>query len=526
MDKGNEKNDLTLCERALGVSERKLSSMLELGRLIGLDLDIDDMLIKIAQKAKEVMDADRFNLFLYDPVTDELRTRILLEIEGKECRMPVGMGLAGYSFRNGQTVIVDDVRKDPRFFGYIDEASGYTTRNMLCMPFYSRSGSPLGVMQLINKLQGNFTAEDEALLAMFTNHASVFIEIAQLQKARMESLVQSRKELESLNTAKGKALDHLSHELKTPLAVIQGYLRIMKKKIERLTGAASLAGYFDPLERHIERLFQVQKECERIIEAYHETDRANLVTELENLWKKLEGLQTEIPLNMKDLWQSLKNYVAAYAPPGSGSESVIVLYPVVQKAIADTRGNAPHRTIEFSLTGDRDSVVIMDVVILRDMLMGLLKNAVENTPDEGCVEVDISHNEHSVFVSVRDYGTGITESSQAHIFEGFYYTQDTDLYGSRKVYDFGAGGKGLDLFQMKAYARRFGFDLSMTSSRCVYIPTDSDICPGKISLCRHVAHRGECMTSGTTTFCLTFPAPKEYLKIETNPMAGTQELKV
>ncbi len=164
MNSGNEQSDLIVCERALGMSDRKLSSMLELGRMIGLDLNIDDMLIKIAQKAREVMDADRFNLFLYDPATDELWTRILLEIEGKECRMPRTMGIAGYSFRTGQTIIVDDVPKDPRFFSYIDEVTGYTTRNMLCMPFFSRSGSPLGVMQLINKLQGNFTAEDEVLL--------------------------------------------------------------------------------------------------------------------------------------------------------------------------------------------------------------------------------------------------------------------------------------------------------------------------------------------------------------------------
>lgn len=520
MNSRNDQSDLIVCERALGTSERKLSSMLELGRLIGLDLNIDDMLIKIAQKAREVMDADRFNLFLYDPATNELWTRILLEIEGKECRIPAGMGVAGYSFQTGETVIVDDVRKDPRFFSYIDETTGYTTRNMLCMPFFSRSGSPLGVMQLINKLQGNFTAEDKGLLTMFTNHASVFIEIAQLQKARVESLEQSRKELERLNAAKGKALDHLSHELKTPLAVIQGYLRIMKRKIEKLAGDAPLLSYFDVLERHMERLFEVQKECELIIQAYREIEREGLVDELEDLWKKLERLKTEIPLNTKELWQSLKEYVAAYVPPESGSQSVIVLYPIAEKAIADTRGNAPHRDIEFTLTGDRQAAILMDSVILKDMLKGLLKNAVENTPDGGRVEVIIKQGDGDVSLSVTDRGTGITETNQPHIFEGFFHTQDTDLYGSRKVYDFGAGGKGLDLFQMKVYARRFGFDISMTSSRCVYIPTDADICPGNISSCRHISGPEGCLKSGATTFCLTFPAPKEYLKIDTHPMAG------
>lgn len=520
MKTGNEQSDLTVCERALSVSDRKLSSMLELGRIIGLDLDIDDMLITIAQKAREVMEADRFNLFLYDPATDELRTRILLEIEGKECRIPVTMGIAGYAFRTGRTVIVDDVRKDPRFFSYIDDVSGYTTRSMLCMPFFSRSGGPLGVMQLINKVEGNFTADDEALLTMFTNHASVFIEIAQLQKARLESLEHSRKELERLNTAKGKALDHLSHELKTPLALIQGYLRIIRRKIEKLTGDTSLSGYFEALQRYMDRLFEIQKECERIIQAYRETGQENLVDELEGLWKKLEALQAEIPLDLKDLWQSLKQYVAAYKPPGSGSESIIILHPVIEKAIADTRGKAPHRDIHFTLSGDQAAVILMDAVVFRDILMGLLKNAVENTPDGGRIEVDIRNSPDKVFIAVTDHGTGITEINQPHIFEGFFHTQDTDLYGSRNVYDFGAGGKGLDLFQMKAYARRFGFDISMTSSRCIHIPTDSDICPGKTSLCPHISRPEDCARTGTTTFCLTFPVPREYLKIETRPGAG------
>ena len=271
------------------------------------------------------------------------------------------------------------------------------------------------------------------------------------------------------------------------------------------------------------RLFEVQKECERIIQAYHEIEEENLVDQVECLWKKLETLRTEIPLNTKELWQSLKDCVADYVPPDSGSESVFIVYPVVEKAIADTTGNAPHRDIEFVLTGDRNAAILMDAVVLKDMLMGLLKNAVENTPDGGRVEVVIGRDNGNVSLAVTDYGTGITEASKPHIFEGFFHTQDTDLYGSRKVYDFGAGGKGLDLFQMKVYARRFGFDISMNSSRCAHIPTDSDICPGKISLCRHVQGIKGCMESGATTFCLTFPASKEYLKIDTHPMAGTDQ---
>jgi len=505
--------ELLVCERALGTSERKLSSMLELGRLIGLDLNLDDMLTQIASKAKEVLEADRFNLLLYDPKTDELWTKMVFEIEGREFRTPSHVGLAGYALHTGQTVNVEDAHEDPRFFRYIEEAIGYTTKSMLCMPFFSRSGAALGVMQLINKREGRFTAEDEALLRMFTNHASVFIEIAQLQKERMDTLEESRRELERLNKAKGKALDHLSHELKTPLALIQGYLRILKRKISKQPQGASVLGYFDTLKHYMTRLFEVQRESEKIILAYREVEEENLVDELENLWKKIEGM--DIPIDTREHWQTLKECVGNYVPRDSGSESVFLLYPVAQKAITDARANAPHRDIEFRLSGDEQASIVMDVVVVRDMMTGLLKNAVENTPDGGLVEVSVKEDERNVTVAVRDYGIGITEQNKEHVFEGFFHTQDTDLYGSKKAYDFGAGGKGLDLFQMKVYGRRFGFDISMTSSRCDHIPTDRDLCPGRISECRFVSRREACLEAGGTTFYLTFPAAKEYLRTST-----------
>lgn len=503
--------DLFVCEQALSTSDRKLASMLELGRLIGLDLQIDEMLVQIASKAKEVMDADRFTILLHDPQTDELWTKMALEIEGKVFRTPSAVGIAGYSFRTGETVNVEDAYKDPRFFRHIDEETGYRTKSMLCMPFFSRSGSPLGVIQLINKREGAFTAEDEMLLRTFSNHAAVFIEIAQLQKARMETLEESRKELERLNRAKGKALDHLSHELKTPLGLIQGYLRILKKKIMKHKHDPSIEEYFDYLNKYITRLFEIQQESEKIIRTYREIEEENIVDELERLWVKLESSGADIPLSTRELWQALKDCVSCYIPRDTGSQGVIMIYPMVEKVMSDIRHNAPHRDIEFHLQGDKGLTIFMDGIIVKDMLTGLLKNAVENTPDGGLVEVSLDSDDRDITIAIGDYGVGITDANKSHIFEGLFHTQDTDLYGSKKAYDFGAGGKGLDLLQMKIYGRRFGFGISFKSNRCIYIPTDRDLCPGRISDCPHIHGRDGCLASGGTTFYLTFPAAKEYL---------------
>lgn len=100
---------------------------------------------------------------------------------------------------------------------------------------------------------------------------------------------------------------------------------------------------------------------------------------------------------------------------------------------------------------------------------------------------------------------GITDEAQRRIFEGFFATQETLSYSTKKPFDFNAGGKGADLLRAKVFAERYHFKIHMTSSRCRYIPNPSDVCPGRISLCPFCSQEQDCYTSGGTTFTLLFP---------------------
>jgi signal transduction histidine kinase len=160
------------------------------------------------------------------------------------------------------------------------------------------------------------------------------------------------------------------------------------------------------------------------------------------------------------------------------------------------------------MEGRNDLFVFIDPFILRNVVEGLLRNAVENTPSSGTIRLVIEQRNGKIELHITDYGVGITEENQAYIFDGLFHTKETALYASKMPYDFGAGGKGLDLLRMKVYGQRFGFDLSMTSKRCVYIPTDRDQCPGDISRCLHVRNAKECAASGGTTFTVAFQPKK------------------
>ncbi len=284
----------------------------------------------------------------------------------------------------------------------------------------------------------------------------------QVHRARIEALEQSQKELELLNRAKSKALDHLSHELKTPLSVIQGRLRVLKRKLQTQASPAEEEKFFKTVEKNLDRLIKIQEETDKIIRSYQNLERKR-----------------------------------------------IFLLSFAERVLEKAKQSTAHRQLNFYLEGDRDLSLSMAPEILEDILSGLIKNAIESTPDEGSIRIILVQNDERLLLKVQDSGIGITEDNQKQIFDGLFHTQDSELYISKKPYDFGAGGKGLDLFLMKVYGQRFGFGLSLESQRCIYMPKDRDICPGKISACSHCRGPRDCEASGGTTFSLSFQISEE-----------------
>ena len=138
--------------------------------------------------------------------------------------------------------------------------------------------------------------------------------------------------------------------------------------------------------------------------------------------------------------------------------------------------------------------------------MALIKNAVENTPDGGLVTVSLKNLEGATELSVRDTGVGITAESQKQIFGGFYHARDTDFYTTKKPFDFGAGGKGLDLLRLRIFSETFGYQLDFQSKRCIYIPTETDVCQGDTTKCPHIEKNEQCSRSGGSTFTILFPS--------------------
>lgn len=483
---------------------RRLFSLVELGNIIALDLLIDAILVQIGTKACEALGADRYSVFLYDETTNELYTTVALGMGNRQIRIPSDSGIAGYCFSTGKTVNIRNAYSDDRFNQEIDSLTGYRTRTILSTPFYNRLKEPIGVVQILNKKKGVFTKEDEAFLQTFNNFAAVFIEMAQLQKARFDAMERSREELERLNRVKNKALDHLSHELKTPLAVTQGSLRILKKKLRSKYQDESFDPLLEYMEGNLQRLLAIHHEAEKIITVSHELETGFALDDLERLWRKVED-STGIPPHVLSHWYEVKAWMLARLPGIPVPITRVELFKHIRAAVNKARNLSSARQIQYHVDDDRNYWVDINPEVLKDTLDGILKNAIENTPDGGSIRISMQREDNKTIIEIKDTGIGIRDDNRQFIFDGLYHAEATDLYSSKRPYEFGAGGKGLNLFRLKTYGQQFGFDIKVASNRCPGIPAEEDMCPGDIHLCDPAKTSHYCINGGGTTFSIEFP---------------------
>jgi adenylate cyclase len=154
--------------------------LLEVSGAVSGDLDLDSLLKKIMQATTILTAAERSTLFIHDPETGELWSRVAQGTESREIRLPSYGGLAGAAFTTGETLNIADTYADPRFSPEFDRQTGFKTRSILCMPLTDRLGQPIGVMEVLNKVDGPFTALDETRLKAFSAQAAVALENAKL----------------------------------------------------------------------------------------------------------------------------------------------------------------------------------------------------------------------------------------------------------------------------------------------------------------------------------------------------------
>jgi PAS domain S-box-containing protein len=326
------------------------------------------------------------------------------------------------------------------------------------------------------------------------------------RKLSEEAFLQSHRQMEQLSRAKTKAVHHLSHELKTPLSIIQGNLRLLHKKAGNTEVTNGLTHVFSVLEKHLSRLFRIQREADEIVRTLKELEKIGLREEITRLINSLHDLG-DVPKEVEDAMHVVRDWAEAYTI-GRGTVENIDLCSMLSSAVDRIRTMVSSRNLVIRSQLGSNIELPISAKVVTSVINGLLKNAVENTPDGGVVTVSLDERENQIVMHVTDTGCGISEEDQAHIFDGLFPARDTDAYMSKDPFDFGAGGKGLDLLRMKVFGELHNFSISLDSQRCRFLSSDPESeCPGDVALCSQCTTTNDCYSSGGTIVSVTFNKP-------------------
>jgi signal transduction histidine kinase len=184
--------------RRLKVEQKKLRLVQEISTALSSSLDLDHLLTLIMDKVRLLMNADRSTLFLLSDDGKQLWSKVMQGGTAKEIRLDVGEGIAGWVAASGEVVNIEDAYTDKRFQPAVDLRSGYRTTSILCVAMRDTTGQIIGVLQLLNKHEGVFTAEDEELLKALSSQAAISIENSKLYHSVIKKNVALLKAQEQL----------------------------------------------------------------------------------------------------------------------------------------------------------------------------------------------------------------------------------------------------------------------------------------------------------------------------------------
>jgi diguanylate cyclase (GGDEF)-like protein len=160
----------------------ELQALNEIGRALTSTLDLPEVLRLVMGRAQDLLKASRFSLLLLDDQASELRFEVATGPGAERLsalRLRMGEGIAGWVAREGQSVLVQDVARDPRFSSRYDDLSGQRSHSLIAVPLVSK-GRTLGVLEVVSGVgERELTPEDLLTVQTLADHAAIAIENAQ-----------------------------------------------------------------------------------------------------------------------------------------------------------------------------------------------------------------------------------------------------------------------------------------------------------------------------------------------------------
>ena len=182
-----------------------LDLLCAVGKKVGSASKLDELVKQITQMTQRTLNAAASSVLLFDDEERELRFEIA---EGKsekalrKMRLDAKSGIAGWVAQHKKPIIINNVTTDQRFNRSVDEATGFTTKSIICVPLIVRRKA-IGVIEVLNKSDGSdFNEQDLGALTSVASTAAVALENAQLHQSVLNAYKSTIKALAAAIDAK------------------------------------------------------------------------------------------------------------------------------------------------------------------------------------------------------------------------------------------------------------------------------------------------------------------------------------
>lgn len=375
------------------------------GKVVSENLDVQEILQKVTD-ATTLLTGAAYGAFFYNNIDENGEFYTLYTLSGapreafEHLGVPRKTKLFSPTFSGIGIVRVDDITKDPRY-GQNSPHYGMPLGHLsvvsyLAAPVLSKNGDVIGALFLGHPESAMFNEEHENLVAGVASQASIALDNAKLYE-----------EVQRLNSKKDEFIGLASHELKTPVTSLNGYLQIIDRN-----------------------LFDGDRNKTFVKKAIAQIGKlSDLISDLLDV-SKIESGQLPLNYTQFDIAQLVDDVTE------------IMQY-----------STKSHRIIICSEAGDIN--VNADKQRIEQVIINLLSNAIKYSPESGHVNITVSKNENAVSVEVQDFGIGISKEQQQRIFSRFYRVDDIASHIS---------GLGIGLYISNEIIKRHKGSLSVTSN--------------------------------------------------------------
>lgn len=346
--------------------EKELEAVRRISQTLFQHLPLEELVEKALAVALEVVNAEAGSVILANHDNKEL---VFLHSIGSTSpqagkAFAWDKGIAGWVFQHGEAVVTGDVKKDDRHFHGIDESTGYTTHDMIALPLKSWEGSPIGVLEIMNKRDGKLDRDDVAVLTIISAFTAISIEEAHLiEEAKLAEVIH--------------LLGDISHDVKNFLTPIFNGTWLLQDGLNEL---------FSHLPPKTVDQFQISHKLSEDISEMIRKNADRIQDRMREIADCVKGLSTPLNIAQCSLSDVVKDVIRTLHVPAD--EKGLTLIDEGLEGLSPIQGDERRLFIAF---------------------YNLVNNAIPEVPKGGTITIKgiIDEREAGVRIDVSDTGRGM-----------------------------------------------------------------------------------------------------------------------